>query len=411
MPFRAGTTTAGGVLAEDEDEVAEFAALLAELKARTGRSYDSLARRVRMNTSTLHRYCAGEAVPQDFAPVERLAAFCGATEAERLEVHRRWLAALAARQKPRAHSAPETNAAPPKTDAAAPQTETSVRMAAIREPARSRQRPQRRRMMAVGAATVITVIAAVASFTLYSDRKPTAPPASLTAGTHAPSPSVGTSPPRSAQARPQDVPLTWTVDSQVWEGGCGHDYVIAKGRDQVPPPPAPQDAAAWAATQGAVDGRETEVRVSVQGRSDAAVVLEGLRVRVVGRTHPAPGIAYSMAQGCGSDMTPRHFAVDLDKDRPVARTVPAVDRGVRQPAADMPYRVSARDPEELLVSATTGGCGCRWYVELDWSSQGRTGTVRIDDHGQPFRTSAITGLPHYWYGSVGGRRQWTPVTG
>ncbi|HEY3482963.1 MAG TPA: transcriptional regulator, partial [Streptomyces sp.] len=113
----------------------------------------------------------------------------------------------------------------------------------------------------------------------------------------------------------------------------------------------------------------------------------------------------------GSDMTPRHFAVDLDKDRPVARTVPAVDRGARQPAVTMPYRVSTRDPEELLVSATTAGCDCRWYLELDWSSQGRTGTVRIDDHGRPFRTSAITGLPHYWYGMVGDRRQWTPVTG
>jgi hypothetical protein len=76
-----------------------------------------------------------------------------------------------------------------------------------------------------------------------------------------------------------------------------------------------------------------------------------------------------------------------------------------------PYRVSARDPEELLVKATTDGCDCRWYLELDWSSEGRTGTVRIDDHGQPFRTTAINGLPHYWYGSAGARREWVPVTG
>src|SRR5690242_2239285 len=55
-----------------------------------------------MNTSTLHRYCAGEAVPQDFAPVERLAAFCEATPEERLELHRLWLLAVAARQRPRA---------------------------------------------------------------------------------------------------------------------------------------------------------------------------------------------------------------------------------------------------------------------------------------------------------------------
>lgn len=82
------------------DEVGEFAALLRTLKDRTDRSYGSLARRVGMNTSTLHRYCTGEAVPRDFAPVERLAVFCAATPQERLRLHRLWLSALAARQGP-----------------------------------------------------------------------------------------------------------------------------------------------------------------------------------------------------------------------------------------------------------------------------------------------------------------------
>jgi hypothetical protein len=72
----------------------------------------------------------------------------------------------------------------------------------------------------------------------------------------------------------------------------------------------------------------------------------------------------------------------------------------------MPYRVSAKDPEVLLVDARTVGCDCRWYLELDWSSQGRTGTERIDDHGLPFRTSGTEGLPHYWYANRG----WSPFT-
>ncbi|MFE9452024.1 helix-turn-helix domain-containing protein [Streptomyces sp. NPDC006739] len=435
------------------DEVAEFAELLRELKARTGRSYDSLARRVRMNTSTLHRYCAGEAVPQDFAPVERLAAFCGASERERLELHRRWLRALAARQSPRASSAPvaadaeeeprvpaappRPDTAAPKTDNAAPGTPTVARQPGVgHEPAPRPPRQPRRRMVAAGAAVVVTVVLATVSFTLYTDRTRSAPAASSTAtagalaapahpshsptaGTQAPAVRASDSPPADARTSPsatgadpaQGVPLTWTADSQVWDGGCDHDYVVTRAPRDVPPPPAPEDAATWAAAQSAVHGHETDVRISVQGRSDTPVVLQDLRIRVVGRTHPAPGNAYSMAQGCGSDMTPHYFAVDLDKDRPLARSVPAVDQGVRQPAVNMPYRVSVRDPEELLVKATTDGCDCRWYLELDWSSQGRTGTVRIDDHGQPFRTSAIKGLPHYWYGSVGARRQWVPLTG
>jgi hypothetical protein len=81
----------GGTVSTRDDDVEEFAALLRRLKARTDRSYGALARRVNMNTSTLHRYCAGDAVPLDFAPVERFAALCGATRPERLELHRLWI--------------------------------------------------------------------------------------------------------------------------------------------------------------------------------------------------------------------------------------------------------------------------------------------------------------------------------
>jgi hypothetical protein len=188
--------------------------------------------------------------------------------------------------------------------------------------------------------------------------------------------------------------------------GCGHDYVIAKPPRQVPPPPAPQDAGTWAGTQSAVHGRETNVRISVQGRTSTAVVLEALRVRVVGRADPAPGNAYAMDNGCGGAVTPRYFGVDLDIDRPIAHPVDGNDTGTPIPAMRLPYRVSAEDPEVLLVTARTEGCDCRWYLELDWSSQGRTGTVRVDDHGRPFRTSAIKGLPRYTYDTS--TRQWTP---
>lgn len=151
-------------------------------------------------------------------------------------------------------------------------------------------------------------------------------------------------------------------------------------------------------------GGQTLVSISVQGRTDAAVVLEALRVRVVGRSAPVKGTVYSTGQGCGSDMDPRSFAVDLDMDRPIARSVQGSENGTSTPAMRMPYQVSSKDPEVLLVDARTAGCDCRWYLELDWSSQGRTGTERIDDHGLAFRTSGIKGLPRYWYA----RQGWTP---
>ncbi|MDX3599382.1 transcriptional regulator, partial [Streptomyces scabiei] len=213
----------------------------------------------------------------------------------------------------------------------------------------------------------------------------------------------------SADADSPKVPLTWTADSQLWQHECAHDYVIAKPPGQVPPPPSPTDAAVWAASQGAVHGRTTDLRISVQGRGSAAVVLEALRVRMVDRGVPAAdrGIAYSTYEGCGAILVPRHFAVDLDARRPLARSVPSNAPDRPGPAIDLPYQVSLRKPEILLVSAQTRSCTCDWYLELDWSSGGRSGTVRIDDHGRPFRTTSIEGLKEYWYRKSDG---WIPMT-
>ncbi len=441
-----------------QDDVGEFAALLTRLKARTDRSYGSLARRLNMNTSTLHRYCAGDAVPQDFAPVERFAGLCGASAEERLELHRLWLMAVAARQRPRPRAG---EAVPEAAEVAQPkpqsqtetQTQTETETEAHVPPVGAVPAPvprpwYRRRRTVVSAAVAAVLLVTLGSLSAMpsgspegddSARSSRAPSSRTTApgapgrlpSTGSPSPSATTGSPSAdgTTAKPsgkptgsrspsgsheQDggdvpaVPLTWTADSQVWALGCGHDYVIDKQPRQVPPPPAPQDAGTWAGTQNAVHGRDTNVRISVQGRTSTAVILEALRVRVVGRTDPAPGTAYSMDQGCGGAVTPRFFDVDLDIDRPIARPVEGNDTGTPIPAMRLPYRVSAEDPEVLLVTARTEGCDCRWYLELDWASQGRTGTVRIDDAGRPFRTSSIKGLPRYWYDVS---RQWVERTG
>ncbi|WP_328751390.1 helix-turn-helix domain-containing protein [Streptomyces sp. NBC_00285] len=462
---------------ESQDEVQEFAALLRRLKERTDRSYGSLARRLNMNTSTLHRYCAGDAVPLDFAPVERFAALCGGSAEERMELHRLWLAAVAARQRPRtaeptgpseATESSEALVVPaeaegePRAEAAGgPGSENkdedeqkgeseggqdTVRVTASAPP----PRPWfRRRRFLVTAAVVVVALATLGSLSALPSGRPAsdhvaqAPdPTSRTtvaglpgrSGSPSPSPSAtsaspsakatGTGPSASAshgrgsskespgaagRGNSVGTPLAWSANSQIWEGGCGHDYVIDKPPSQVPPPPLVQDAGTWAATQGAVHGRETKVQISVQGRSSTAVVLEALRVRITGRSSPAPGTAYAMDQGCGGGLTPRGFDVNLDIDRPIAHAVAGNDTGQTIPAVEFPYRVSATDPEVLLVSATTQTYDCSWYLELDWSSQGRTGTVRIDDHGRPFRTTSIKGLTRLWYGTnSAGERAWVP---
>lgn len=266
-------------------------------------------------------------------------------------------------------------------------------------------------------ALAASLAVALAGLTASAARPPSAGSESSASAPTTPNPSTpathsGGSPEKNragAGTDPSSAPLTWTANSHLRQLECDHDYVIAKPPEQVPPPPAPGDAAAWAASQRAVQGRTTDLRISVRGRGSAAVVLEALHVRVVNRTTPAArrGIAYSLYEGCGAVLVPRYFSVNLDMHRPLARSMPGNDPDGPAPALGFPYRVSLQEPEVLLLSARTETCTCDWYLELDWSSQGRTGTVRIDDHGRPFRTTSIEGLPHYWYRNPHG---WVPTT-
>lgn len=92
------------------DAAEDLAAYLRELKGRTGRSYDALARRLGVSSSALHRYCSGDGTPPRFAVLEQFAIECGATRAEVVELHRRWAVVT-------------SGAVSPETDGAAPATQ------------------------------------------------------------------------------------------------------------------------------------------------------------------------------------------------------------------------------------------------------------------------------------------------
>lgn len=81
-----------------------FAARLRMFRERAGHSYEALAQKTGISRSSLHRYCAGASVPQDYGLAHRIATVCGATPAELRELHRLWALADAERDAPRASS-------------------------------------------------------------------------------------------------------------------------------------------------------------------------------------------------------------------------------------------------------------------------------------------------------------------
>ncbi|MFE5591768.1 helix-turn-helix domain-containing protein [Streptomyces sp. NPDC056549] len=370
-------------------EVEEFAARVRALKTRDGRSYEALGRRLGVSASTLHRYGSGAAVPESFAIVGRLARLCGAAEDEVRELEEHWHRADLVRRPPAEPAGGTTaKAVAMATTAAATEPGPVIPVAAAvvtapgstgSVPVPAPVRPRRRPWLVGGA--VLAVVALVLGAVLLPGRGGESRPPARTV----------TAP-----------PFTYTVAS-LWENGCGHTYLADRPPTRVGAPPVPADAARWAGALGAVDGGQTLVRLSVQGKETSAVVLQGLHVRVVGRAEPLPWRAYRMDEGCGGAVTPRQFAVDLDAPRPLARPVDGYDasgeEGRTIPAVSFPYAVTAAEPEELLVSARAAGCDCRWYLELEWSSQGRSGVVRIGGpDGEAFRTSGrAKGSPVHTY--------------
>jgi hypothetical protein len=404
----------------------EFARLLRELKDRSGHSYGTLSKRLHMSTSTLHRYCNGDAVPTDYAPVERLARFCRASPEELVELHRQWVLADAGRG--RKGGEPEGTAPADVAESPSPgEPEPSV----PEEPGPStpgKPEGHRRRRAVLAGIAVVAVAGAVAltaqlpsqgtddgrnstagSVSVTDQGKAEAGDRTASASPSGASPSTSPSAPHGAKGTPDTagtgttttkphapaasgMPLTVTTQPYTWEAPCSQHYLINRPPAEVAPPPLEPDAPAWVAASGAVSAGQQFVTLTVQGSGRDTVVLNSLTVRTADKRAPLAWNDYAMGYpgvGCGGGVPTHSFTVALDATRPAVQP----DSGQR----NFPFKVSESDPEVFYITADANAYDVRWYLELTWSAGSRSGTLTIDDHGRPFRTSGNSGRPGYEY--------------
>ncbi|MBJ6639580.1 helix-turn-helix domain-containing protein [Streptomyces sp. DHE7-1] len=461
----------------------DFPELLGRLKERSGLSYGVLGKRLHTSASTLHRYVNGDAVPTDYAPVERFARLCRATPEELVELHRRWVLADArrrqrasgaagagagavtaeapsasgagageteapsapgtqgpgARAEAPSRSAPAESAAPDAAGTVGSGEPVEAGAGAAAEPGRSAGGPRARRRTVVlaGAGVAAALVSAVLVANLLSgggEERRAGDPGTGTAvsqpapestggselagassGSPAPSASRGASPPASASASPSrgggggsaqgggardgaTAPAV-AVNPYKWDDPCSQHYLIDRQPEQVPPPPGEPDARGWVTALGGVPGGQQMLALTVQGTGRATVVLEDLHVRVVEKSAPLAWNDFEMGVGCGGGVGTAAFGTDLDAGRPAL----SPKAGQR----DFPYKVSESDPEVFYVFADARAHNVSWYLELDWSSGDRHGTVRVDDNGRPFRTSGNVGRPAYSHPL--GSSEWGPA--
>ncbi|MFF3845480.1 helix-turn-helix domain-containing protein [Streptomyces sp. NPDC002328] len=447
----------------------EFADLLREFKERSGLSYGTLAKRLHMSTSTLHRYCNGDAVPADYAPVERLARLCKAKPEELVELHRRWVLADAGRgkkgagvavageaadvseatQADRDVEAPTRGPAGPDDPAGPDEGESSDDGdgdGANEGGAASGVRRRPRILAAVAAATALSAVALALSLTLpgggsdddegarpagnvsaqgkrgaESSVSPSVSVSSTTSSSPSPSaagaspsgspstsaPAGGGAGPEAPEADDTAPPLTVAVRPYAWLDPCSPHYLVDKEPGRVSPPPLEQDAHAWVAAHGAVPSGEQMVEVTVQGTGAATVVVESLKVRTVQKSSPLAWNDFAMGYpGVGcGGGVPKRYFT-VALDAVRPALLPEAG------ADDFPFSVSESDPEAYYVAADASAYDVRWVLELSWSSGSRRGTLTVDDDGKPFHTSGNNGRPSYEFpigGSAWGRAGASPT--
>jgi hypothetical protein len=113
---------------------------------------------------------------------------------------------------------------------------------------------------------------------------------------------------------------------------------------------------------------------------------------------------------CGGGINARGLVVDVEENPP--EVVSSSDElegsiesggmsGSSTSPIDFPWTVSLTDPLLLYVVARAEFCDCTWAAEIPWVSGSQSGTIEIDDHGEPFRVIGEEALDGYTIGEDG----------
>ena len=156
--------------------------------------------------------------------------------------------------------------------------------------------------------------------------------------------------------------------------------------------------AEWAYKNGGATDNSV-ITLTIQGNSDAAVVLKGIHIVDLERS-PAPSdiSAVYPCEVSGGHLDRRYYELVLDEHpRLTARPGRDVDDTITEPVKDFPFKVSDSDPEYFEFDIAPGpACLCSWKIALDWTSSGRSGTTIIDRGFSGIRTVVTKAeIPYY----------------
>ena len=187
------------------------------------------------------------------------------------------------------------------------------------------------------------------------------------------------------------------------------DYDVAPGREGTPnfvfptssePSSVPLDIlegspmnfASWARRQGGVRTQEDAFRIVLRGREESPVIVNGLTAHVLSTRTPRSGW-FNGWDGCGAAVDTRQVHFELERKPPSATWY---DKNGEE-IDPLTLQVSATEHEVIDVFAYTFREEVEWVLEVSYTSAGKDGILRIDDHGKPFVLTALGNAVGYLY--------------
>jgi hypothetical protein len=204
----------------------------------------------------------------------------------------------------------------------------------------------------------------------------------------------------------QGKPIAWSVETNPAKiGAFGADTIALRlpaGKELAGGPGAGCSGFhPWASSQGAVDGDVTRLAVVVRGKFDGQVILSDARAHVVRREPILGGPAIQCLPAGETSFRP--LSINLDSRDARARYASAQ----RKPFG---FTLNKGEAETFIVTASATRATYSWFLDLTVLVGEEPQTVRIGDHGRPFRTTSAHGpglwswdYVRYWINERGGK--------
>jgi hypothetical protein len=153
------------------------------------------------------------------------------------------------------------------------------------------------------------------------------------------------------------------------------------------------DVRDWLISHGAVDVSPSNLKITIEGRSSATVVINDVRARVLSRDDvPEATLVTCPSAGANEAIG---FGFRLSEVTPIAREIASNFPTVLGKSFFATRNVTVADGEALRfdVQAQADAGTYSWVIDIDAVVNGQRSVLTIDDDGHPFRTSSPPSAP------------------